>query len=350
MKKMIKKWLFLMACAGVLSPYPVHTAPLDPVIEAAKKEGSVTIGITLREKSHGKPAGALYLAAFKKRYPFLKVNFKRIGGAKERERILTEMTAGVINYDVVSISETMIPTVVEAKLNRVVDWQKLGVPKFLVHPKNYGISTRTTAFGIAYNRNLIPDEVARTFTWESCLDPKWKGKTAMDDRPRHLGRLYLDDAWGREKTLDYAKRWGAAKPAMEASRTTGTEKLTLGSYAMICGMARGTVKDIQVFGGSKSLGIVFPEPVPVASGEFCYVPDKAKHPNAAILYLVWASSKEAQNLLDDVDFTGHPSVEGNDVREVLKGKKVVYPTWENIENSDDHLAEILQAMGMPVVR
>src|SRR3989304_6364762 len=95
MKRMIKKWLFLIACGVVLSPHPVQTAPLDPIIEAAKKEGSVTIGITLRDKSHGKPAGEFYLAAFKKRYPFLKVNFKRVGGAAERERILTEMTSGV---------------------------------------------------------------------------------------------------------------------------------------------------------------------------------------------------------------------------------------------------------------
>ena len=350
MMERMKRWLFFVVYIGILSPLPTQAGPLDPYIEAAKKEGSVTLGITLREKSHGKPTGELYLGAFKKRYPFLKVNFKRVGGARERERVLTEMTSGVSEFDVAAISETMIPTIVAAKLVRVMEWEKLGVPKYFIHPKNYGLCTRTAVFGIAYNRNLIPDAVAKTFTWESCTDPKWKGRTAMNDRPRHLNRLYLDDQWGRAKTLDYAKRWAANKPAFEASQSTATEKLAVGSYAMICGLARRQVEDILVNTDSKSIGIVFPEPVPVGSGEFNFVPVSAKRPNAGVLFMVWSSSKEAQNIQEDTDFSSDPRVGGTDVSAVLKGKKVASPTWEDSEKADDHLAEILQAMGLPVVR
>src|SRR3990172_6848946 len=135
MNRLIKKLFFLIPYVGVLTalPFPAFSAqsnPLAPYIEGAKKEGSVNLGLTLRAKSHGKPAGELYLAAFQKRYPFLKVNFKRVGGAQERERILTEMTSGISRFDVVSVSETMISTLVDAKLVRVVEWEKLGVPKF----------------------------------------------------------------------------------------------------------------------------------------------------------------------------------------------------------------------------
>ncbi len=355
MKVLIKKVLFLILCCGALTvqPLPARSAPshpLDPYIEAAKKEGSVTLGLTLMEKSHGKPAGELYLAAFQKRYPFLKVNFKRIGGAKERERIITEMAAGIIDYDVVTVSETMVNTIVSAKLPRAVEWQKLGVPKFLIHPKNIGLSTRPPIYGIAYNRDLIPDAVAKTFTWETCTDPKWKGKTAMDDRPRHLNRLILEDAWGRAKTLDYAKRWAAVKPAMESSRITAAEKLTMGSYYMICGLPRRYVEDIRVNSESKAIGMVFPDPVPVGIGDPIYVPLAAKHPNAAILFLVWTSTPEAQNLIDQVDFTGDPRIEGSESNKALKGKKVLSDRWEDVDRSDDNLAEILQAMGIPVVR
>ncbi len=70
------------------------------------------------------------------------------------------MTAGIFNFDVATISETMIPTIMGAKLPRIVEWQKLGVPKFLVHPRNIGIALRTAIYGIAYNRDLVPDEVA----------------------------------------------------------------------------------------------------------------------------------------------------------------------------------------------
>jgi iron(III) transport system substrate-binding protein len=331
-----------------LHPATGYSGPLDPYIEGAKKEGSVRLGITIRQKVHGKVTGQKYLDAFATQYPFLKVNFKRIGGARERNRVISEMAGGVVNFDVATVSETMIPTIVDAKLVRVVDWSKLSVAETLRHPNNVGVTLRTPVFGIGYNRNLIPDNVAKGFTWESCTDPKWKGKGASDDRPRHLSELYY--VWGKEKTLDYARRWAANKPAMEPSRSTGAQKLESGAYYLYCGMPRSQAKDLQVFGGSKAIGIVYPEPVPVGIGDLIYITQKAKSPNAATLFLHWTTTKEAQKILDDVDFSGHPSFPDSDVNEVVKGKKVVYATWEQTAKSDDVLAEILTAMGFPVVR
>jgi ABC-type Fe3+ transport system substrate-binding protein len=296
----------------------------------------------------GKVAGQKYLDAFQKRYPFVKVNFKRIGGARERNQLISEMSGGVVNFDVATVSDTMVPTIVDAKLIQTVDWAKLGVPDALRHPRNIGVSLRTPVFGIGYNRDLVPDDVAKTFTWETCTDPKWKGKTASDDRPQHLKVLYF--VWGKEKTLDYAKRWAANKPAMEPSRSTGAQKLASGAYSLICGMPRRQAKDLQVYGGVKSIGIVFPEPIPVGVGDLIFVTAKAKSPNAATLFIAWTTTKEAQNVLDDVDFSGHPSFEGNDINDIIKGKKVAYESWENSDKSDEVLAEILQAMGFPVVR
>lgn len=338
----------LLLLSMIFYPALGRSGPLDPYIEGAKKEGSVRVGVTLREKVQGKVAGQKYLDAFRKRYPFLKLNFKRIGGARERNRVISEMAGGVANFDVATVSETMIPTIVDAKLVRVIAWEKLGVPEALRHPKNYGVTLRTPIFGIAYNRDRIPDSVANTFTWETCTDPKWKGKTATDDRPRHLNELYY--AWGKEKTLDYARRWAANKPIMEPSRATGAQKLASGAYAMICGMPRRQVKDLQVYGGDKSIAIVYPEPVPVGIGDLIYVTANAKSPNAATLFLHWTTTGEAQKVLDEVDFSGHPSFEGSDVNEIIKGKKVAYASWEHSAESDDVLAEILKAMGFPVVR
>lgn len=337
---------------GVLMFWPpaASSGPLDPVIGAAKKEGSVRIGVTLRKMSHGKPAGEKYLEAFQKRYPFLKVEFKRIGGGTERERVLSEMTAGMVNFDVATVSETMVNTVLDAKLARIEKWEALGAAKHMIHPKNAGVSLRTPVYGIAYNRDLIPDDVAKSFTWETCTDPKWRGKTVTDNRPRHLEVLYEENGWGRQKTLDYARRWAANKPIMEPSRSTAAQKLAVGAFSMICGTPRRQVADLRVFAGVKSIGIVYPDPVPVGIGDIIYVPQKAKHSNAGVLFVVWTTTQEAQNLLDDIDFSGHPAYEGNEINNVIRGKKVAYSGWEHTSRSDDILAEILQAMGFPVVR
>ncbi|MDP2643899.1 MAG: extracellular solute-binding protein [Desulfobacterales bacterium] len=352
MNASVKKWFFLIFCGALLAlgPLPAQSDPLDPYIQAAKKEGAVRIGVTLRAKVFGKPAGELYIAAFQKRYPFLKVTFKRIGGARERERIITEMIAGSVAYDVAVASETMIPTLKQGNLPRVADWRQLGVSEVLTHKENVGIYHRTMIFGIGYNRDLIPDEAAQAFTWETCTDPKWKGKTAMDDRPRHLNRLFRPDAWGREKTLDHARRWAANKPAVESSRSTAATKLMAGAYHMICGMPRDQIRDLQVFGENKNIGIVYPEPVPVGKGDVIFVPDKARHANAGMVFLAWTATNEAQKILDDINFTGHPSFEGTESNSILKNKQISYATWEDSLHADEDLAEILQAMGIPVVR
>jgi ABC-type Fe3+ transport system substrate-binding protein len=339
--------IILFAVLG-LTPPAAPAGALDPYIEGAKQEGLVRVGITIRQKVQGKVAGQEYLDAFQKRYPFVKLNFKRIGGARERNRLVSEMSGGVINFDVATVSESMVPTIVDANLVRIVDWKKLGVPDVLRHPRNIGVSLRTPVYGIAYNRDSVSEDVAKKFTWETCTDPKWKGKTATDDRPQHLTELYY--AWGKEKTLDYARRWAANKPAMEPSRSTGAQKLASGAYHMICGLPRRQVKDLQVYGGVKSIGIVYPEPVPVGIGDLVFVTQKAKSPNAAILFIAWTATEEAQTILDDVDFSGHPSFEGNEINALVKGKKVAYGSWEVTDKADDVLAEILQAMGYPVVR
>ncbi|MDP2647589.1 MAG: extracellular solute-binding protein [Desulfobacterales bacterium] len=347
------KICFLLLVCGVIMaiiPFPLHSGPLDPYIEGAKKEGSLTLGLTLREKIDGKPAGVLYIDAFNKRYPFLKVIFKRIGAARERERIMSEMTAGISEYDVATLSDTMINAVVEANLHRAFDWETLGVPKFLVYPGNVGVFQRTMVYGIAYNRKLVPDEVARTFTWETCTDPEWKGKSALYVRPRYLEQFYMEDVWGRDKTLDYAKRWIANKPSVESSRSTAASKLAAGAFHIFCGVARTNVKRLQEFGESKTIGVVYPEPVPVGNTDLIYVPSLTRHPNAAVLFMVWTGTKEAQNILDQIDFTGHPDFAGNEMSQVLKGKKIAYAPLKGSEKADVILAEILRAMGLPVVR
>ncbi|MDP2643381.1 MAG: extracellular solute-binding protein [Desulfobacterales bacterium] len=352
MNNLIKNWLFLTVCGAILSvqPFAAHSDPLDPYIQAAKKEGSAKIGVTLRNKEYGKPTGDLYMAAFQKRYPFLDVKFKRIGGTSDRERILAELAAGVANWDVATVSDTEADVLASAKLTRNLDWEKLGIPKFLVHPDNLGLSLRTQIFGIGYNRNLVPDEVAQTFTWETCTDPKWKGMTSVNHRPRHMEQLYQDDAWGREKTLDYARRWAANKPVIEGSRSTSANKLNAGAYAMICGVFRSHIEELKVFAGSKSVGIVFPEPVPMAVGDMIFVPEKAKNPNAAVLFMAWTGSREAQNLLDQVNFSGHPAFEGNDINKVLRGRKLAATSWEHTAQADAILTDIIHAMGFPVVQ
>jgi hypothetical protein len=93
----------------------------------------------------------------------------------------------------------------------------------------------------------------------------------MDDRPQRLIFLHQDDAWGREKTLDYAKCWAANKPSVEASGSTAAHKLAVGAYHLICGALRVQEREQNEHAGVKPPGIVFPLPVSFVNS-LVYVP------------------------------------------------------------------------------
>src|SRR5918999_651496 len=60
------------------------------LLEGAKKEGKVKLGLTVRWEEAGKPAAKKIVETFESRYPFVKVDYERVGGSRERERVLTE--------------------------------------------------------------------------------------------------------------------------------------------------------------------------------------------------------------------------------------------------------------------
>lgn len=218
-----------------------------------------------------------------------------------------------------------------------------------IHPESVGVTYRTQVFGIGYNTELVSKEVGQKLTWEDCIDPKWKGRFATDDRVPHLEILYQDNAWGREKTLDYARRLAANKPVIERSRSESVFKLTAGAYTFVCGIPWSNIRR-QILWGSKNLEITFPEPVPVSAGDVIFVPRGAKSPNAGILWIMWSVSDEGQRILDKVQFTGNPLFPGSSVYKRIRGKKVAPSSWKHHLRGADFLKEILIATGFPTVR
>ena len=96
---------------------------MEQVLAGAKKEGEVRVAITVREKEGNVVAAPRLIEAFQKKYPFVKVRYTRLGGSRERERIFTELATGMVNYDVATFSQTMIPNGLKAKVFRKVDWR-----------------------------------------------------------------------------------------------------------------------------------------------------------------------------------------------------------------------------------
>jgi ABC-type Fe3+ transport system substrate-binding protein len=344
-------WLLMPALLWICTAaWAQENKALQKITESAKKEGKVRLGLTVRWEESGKPAAKKIVEAFQARYPFIKAEYERVGGSRERERVLTELAAGKVSYDVTVLSGTQVPLAKRANLAQAVDWRSLGVVARQIHRDGFGVYYRSQVVGILYNRKLISDQVGSKLTWEDCASPKWKQKIAMDNRPRYLEIFYQPQVWGREKTLAHARQIGANGTIFERSRSAAVNKLSLGEYPIICGANYSNYREEVVYKGATHLGFTLAEPVPVPHGDVVFIPRGATNPNAAKVWVVWSATEEGQKLLDSVEFAGSPFVPGTESSALLKGKKtaVYEPQWE--AKADELLREILEAIGLPVVQ
>lgn len=328
----------------------VGAQALERVTEGAKKEGKLKVGVTVRWEEGGKPGAKKIVELFEKRYPFVKVEYERVGGSRERERVLSELAAGRVTYDVTVLSETQVPTAVRANLIEMVDWRSLSVEPRAIHPDGVGVTYRTQFYGIAYNRKLVPDAVASKLSWEDCASPQWRKKVAVDTRPRHLEILWQPGVWGREKTLAHARQLNKNQTIFVRDRTDAMTKLSLGEYAMICGAFFSTYFELARSGQAEQVGFTPGDILAVGLGDVVYVPRGAPHPNAAKLWIAWSVSEEGQRVLDEVEGSGSPLFPFTQAAKMTKGRKVAWyePQWR--AKADEILKEILEAMGLPIVR
>ncbi len=287
---------------------------------------------------------------FQTRYPFVKVDYERVGGFREREKLLSELAGGKVTYDSATLSETQVPVALQAKLVEMVDWRSLGVHPQHVHPDGFGVNYRSQVFGNAYNRKLVPDNVGTKLTWDDCANPKWKGKVAMDIRPRHLEILWQPQSWGRDRTLAHARQLAVNQAVFERSRDQAMGKLDLGEYPILCGALFFTYYDRMRSGRAKDLGFTLSDPIPVSMGDVVFVARGARYPNAAKLWIVWSLSEEGQGVLDEVEGSGSPVFPGTQAAKMIKGKKVINyePKWR--AKADAILKEIVEAIGLPIVQ
>ncbi|HWP57398.1 MAG TPA: extracellular solute-binding protein [Candidatus Acidoferrales bacterium] len=348
--------LLQLACAVLLALVFIARALaqdqklMDRIIAGARKEGQVKVGLTTRWEEGGKPAAKRIVELFQSRYPFVKVDYERIGGSRERERVLSELAAGRVSHDVAVLSSTQVPVALKANLIERIDWKAFAVHPRHIHQDGGGVFYRSQVYGIAYNRKLVPDSIGEKLTWEDCADPKWKKKVAMDNRPRHLEIFWQPHVWGREKTLTHARALAANQTTFERSRSDGMTKLSLGEYPIFCGATYSTYKELVTYREARHLGYTLPEPVPVPQGDVVFVPRGAAHPNAGTLWIVWSLTEEGQKILDAVEFSGSPFIPGTELQKLLKGKKAVWYEPQYAAKAEEILKEIIEAIGLPIVR
>ncbi len=277
--------------AAAAKPADPLQAVADKYYEAAKKEGKLVL--------YGVGNATLYNPvrdAFQKRFPGIELVGVDQRGRESREKIIAEQQSKNYVADVViSGTDTQNELVQNGFIERYDATEISNVIPDLVPPDRQNNPRTVSIFSVAINTTLVPP-AEEPKTYKDFLDPKWKGKLAMDD-PRGSGPggtilsgmevLYgideVDKAMGAQDIF-FATQAG---PILEA--------LNRGEYAVYLSSnhtdviaqrkAGAPIKQIKP---SDGVGIT-----PINQGLI----KNAPHPNAAKLWIEWSLSEEGQTVL-----------------------------------------------------
>ncbi len=252
-------------------------------IEAAKKEGRL-IWYTSTSVTESKPL----LDDFEKQYPFIKGEIFRASGEKTLNRIMTESRAGHWEFDVVTINE--VDALMDAKL--LGSYKSPEAKNFITEfkdPNGYWTADYVNYMTIGYNPKLVSEKDTPK-SWENLLDPKWKGKIAMDQE-EYVWYATLRKAWGKDNTQKYMRALAKQNIDWRKGHTLITQMMAAGEFPLSIVYAHRAEAMKQK--GAPVDWVSTANPIIVAVNCAAVSP-KPSHPTVARLFIDFILSKPAQ--------------------------------------------------------
>lgn len=295
--------LFLMLAA--LAASGVHAQSLQSLatdtgadrearlIEGAKKEGSLVFYTTFPPQYADQ-----LLDPFRTRYG-IKVAVWRARSELVLSRVLTEARAGGPGADVVTVIATATEAMRrEGLLQEVRSRHHAELLPSAVPAHRQWVAQLNHVFVHAYNTDKVKkDELPRA--WRDLLDPKWKGKLAIEgDDHEWLSSVIADmgetggAAFFRELVAKNGLSVRSGHPLLTNLVASGEVPLALTVYQYSVEQAKkkGSPIDWFVIGPAVSI----PNAIAVLK--------KAQHPHAALLLYDWLLSPEGQRILAKIGY------------------------------------------------
>ena len=280
---------FLLGAPGALATGAGRAAtryePPQALIDAAKKEGGF-INYTAQIEELEQET----IAAFNKRFPFVKVEIIHAPGGQLIERIRSEVAANKLTADLIDHSEPGLL----ATMNGIFrDYRPPNgddyIASTIVTPRLW--PRLTAGWCIAWNSELIREKPAG---WWDLTKPAYAGLLGVPSG--YTG----GSTWARvmfERTVlgeEYWTRQAAIQPRIYPTNAVTSDALVRGEVVVGPVSYPAIVPKIR---DGAPLGYVFP-----SDGVPCFlfaagITAVAKRPAAAALYLDWCLSEEGQTVL-----------------------------------------------------
>jgi iron(III) transport system substrate-binding protein len=273
----------------------------EKVLESAKKEGRVVVSIptsaALRKEFEG---------GFKNKYPGIELELSVGRGSANINKIVEEYKAGASTIDLHiggttsiftgllanQLLEPVMPSMLLATVRDEKNWW--GGHIWADNAKEYVYSfTAYMTETVWYNTTLVkPEEIN---SWDSLLDPKWKGKIAiLDPRTPGSGESTWAFLW-RIKGEPFLAKLVSQEMLIGRSQRQLAEAVARGKSAISIGLSYYTYLPFIKAGLPVKPISKIKEGYYAASGSGTVVLLKnPPHPNAAKVFLNWLLSTDGQ--------------------------------------------------------
>ena len=281
------KWLIVVASLGFFATR-ASAATHESVLEGAKKESTLIVYTSMTVDQAQR-----LLDAFKIKYPFIQTSMFRAVGERLLTKIMAESAAGKADFDIVQSAESQAYLLKKKNLlAKYVSPEVKNIQNPFFDPDGYWTAVYMMPNVVGYNTRLVKrSEVPRTN--DDLLNPKWKGKIAMDgSKPEWFA--WTLKRMGEEKGLAYMKNLAAQELKLYSGLTILTSLLAAGEFPLVLNTYLHNAEDVKRKGAPVdwiAQDPVFTKFQPLAIGS------KAAHPNAAKLFTDFMLSEDGQKII-----------------------------------------------------
>ncbi|HWP57668.1 MAG TPA: ABC transporter substrate-binding protein [Candidatus Acidoferrales bacterium] len=319
----------------------------DDILAKARKEGRVKI-----LSGWGRDLFPYLREAFKKKYPFIDVHIEETAGIDAAQRNTLEVkSGGARGWDIVNnhpdFYSEMAPHFKKFDILGMARHGILGIPLPMIDPVNRNIiEVGSQVQVLAFNKKLIaPEKVPAS--WQGLLGPEFKEKKfALDMRPTQIASLI--PAWGLEKTIEFARKLAAQNPIWVRGGERNVTSVASGEFQVFLAPNYSTVRRAQAKDPTRALDFKVLEPVPTRLSKSPGLLAVAEHPYAALLWLEFEASPEAQKIADKHEPYGASIyVPGSALEELTRGKRLSVIDWSHFHKMKQYQEKIVEAYGFP---
>lgn len=346
--------LLVLPTLAFAAPPAGYPAGYQKVIDAAKKEGTLVIYATTDTK-----AAEPIVKDFESLYPGVKVEYNDLNSTELYNRFIGEAAAGYTG-DVTwsSAMDLQVKLVNDGYAVAYKSPEATKLPAW-ANWKDTAYGTTYEPISIVYNKRLLQqNEIPKSHADLVTLlaNPKFKGKVVTYDPERSgVGFSYLTQDSKHNKNFPaMVKALGGAGVKVYTSTGAMMEKVSSGEALM----GYNIIGSYAFLKAKKdpSIGYLYPSDYTVVMSRVMFISKKAKHPNAAKLWVDYLLSARGQKVISDKadlfairsDVKGDTTMAG--LSKQLKFAKPIPISKETIEFLDqkkrlDFLGKWQQAVG-----